>query len=122
MINRERWSTGMRLVAAYSEQLAEKLGLGRISVYMLNDITASFAACYGDKKLTFNIGRLGYSWFDNGINQRVDALVIHELAHDLASDHLSHEYHDALCSVGAKMKWIALTQPEFFKQFEGVRV
>ncbi len=120
-IPEDKWSSGMRLVALYSEQVAAKLGLGRISVKFLNDAMAGFAACYGSKELVYNVGRLGYRWFDDGINLAVDRLLIHELAHDMESDHLSHGYHYALCLIGAKMKQIALNQPEFFRQFEGVK-
>jgi hypothetical protein len=121
LIPYDKQSEGMKLIALYSERLADKLGIGTISVKFLNDVTAGFVACYGRKELMFNVGRLGYNWFNNGINRSVDELVIHELAHDICGDHLSHDYHDALCEIGAKMKWIALTQPEFFRQLEEAR-
>lgn len=114
----EKYTEGMRFVKGYALALAVRLGIGHIKVEFLNDITSPFLACYGSKRLMFNIGKLGYRWFDSGITAQVDELIIHEFGHDYAGDHLSEEFHDALCKIGAKMKRIAIESPEFFKQYE----
>jgi hypothetical protein len=36
--------------------------------------------------------------------------LLHEFAHEFASDHLSHEYHEAICSIAAKWLDAARTQ------------
>ena len=34
-------------------------------------------------------------------------LLIHEFVHEFSSDHLSSEYHEALCRIGAKLFAVA---------------
>lgn len=69
----------------------------------------------------FNLIRLGHKWFDQGLREEVDELLIHELAHYLASDHLSEEFHEALCEIGAKLKNLALRHPEKFREWTNER-
>jgi hypothetical protein len=67
--------------------------------------------------LIFNKMRLGNKWFERGINEEVDALLIHEFGHEYCGDHLSEEYYEALCILGARLKRLALDKPELFKPF-----
>lgn len=61
------------------------------------------ATCGPDGTLTFNVGSLGKAFFDlTGNRERIDALIIHEFGHLYSLDHLSREYYDALCSIGAR--------------------
>ena len=55
---------------------------------------------------------LGHRWFDQGATEEVDQLLIHEFGHQYSSDHLSEDYHDALCRLGAGMKRLAMEKPE----------
>ena len=48
--------------------------------------------------------------------QDLDALLLHEFAHEYESDHLSDAYHQAICRLGAKLKRLAIVNPEMFKQ------
>ena len=98
------------------EFLAQELLGVEISVIVANT-TDGFLACYGERELGFNLLRLGHAWFANGPTEAVDELLIHEFGHEMSHDHLSEEYHDALCSLGAKLKHLALTKPEAFKPF-----
>ena len=53
-----------------------------------------------------NIGRLGHQFLDaRGRDADIARirLLIHEFGHEYSSDHLSSEYHDALCRIGAKL-------------------
>jgi hypothetical protein len=77
--------------------------------------TNNFAACYGEGSLDFNLFRLGHKWFEQGISEDVDRLLIHEFGHQYSSDHLSEEYHEALCRLGARLKRLALEKPEALK-------
>jgi hypothetical protein len=61
---------------------------------------------------------LGYKWFEQGVTEEVDRLLIHEFGHQFFSDHLSHDYHEALCQLGAKLKRLALEKPEALRRFE----
>ena len=42
---------------------------------------------------------------------------IHEFGHEYSGDHLSSDYHEALCRLGAGLKKLALERPEAMKHF-----
>lgn len=111
------WSDGMRNIAAYCENLSETLIGRRIRVDFVNDINCSFRACFGQGLLIFNVGRLGYAWFMNGPTNDVNALYIHELGHSVESDHLSGNFHRALCDIGAKLASAVARDPNLFKKY-----
>ena len=78
-------------------------------------------ACYGPGLLEFNMASLGRRWFQEGINESVDALLIHELAHHFIGNHFHKEcceevpsgmFYDACCllSSQAEREW-------FFRYF-----
>jgi hypothetical protein len=111
----EKWSAGMKKVADYAVFLGKELMDVAMTVTFVNT-TNAFSACYaagGD--LHFNLFRLGHAWFEKGINEEVDRLLIHEFGHQYSGDHLSEEYHDALCLLGAKLKKLALEKPDVFR-------
>ena len=39
-------------------------------------------------------------------------MVIHEFGHHRADNHYSDEFHEACCELGAKLKQLAMEQPE----------
>jgi hypothetical protein len=49
----------------------------------------------------------------------VDRLFIHEFGHQYSADHLSEEYHEALSRLGARLKRLAVEQPDRIRQFMG---
>jgi hypothetical protein len=112
----DRWTPGMREVADYAVFLGQELLGVSITVSFVNT-TNNFSACYGPGDLHFNLFRLGHKWFEHGITEEVDRLLIHEFGHQWASDHLSEEYHDALCLLGARLKRLALEKPDALRQF-----
>jgi hypothetical protein len=116
VIPEERWTEGMKNIAGYAVFLARELMNVRLTVSVVHT-TNNFVACYGAGRLDFNLLRLGHRWFEQGASEDVDALLIHELAHEYSADHLSEEYHDALCKLGAGLKKLALERPEAMKYF-----
>ncbi|MCI0464143.1 MAG: hypothetical protein L0Z62_44990 [Gemmataceae bacterium] len=76
-----------------------------------------FLACYGAGRLDLNLLRLGERWFEQGANEEVDRLLLHEFGHQYSGDHLSDTYHDALCRLGARLKRLALDKPEALRSF-----
>ena len=98
------YSPGMARISSIVGNLGPRL-IGRsVRVHFLNDATVGAAAFYGNGELTFNVGRLGYAWFDQDPgSEHVVALVLHELAHERVSDHLSHAFHDECCHLGARL-------------------
>ncbi len=135
-VPRDKWTPAMRAVVAYSADVCRELTGGRVEVSVLSDITQSWAACYGSQGLVFNLGRLGHDFFNECVapetvstttstrpgvsvmrpTLRLNELLIHELGHHIESNHLDERYHDALCTLGAKMTRLALTKPELFRR------
>lgn len=126
-VPRDKWSPAMRAVVAYSADICRELTGSRVEVSILSDITESWGACYGSQGLVFNLGRLGHDFFNDciethaeakvsGLNPtvRLNSLLIHELGHAKAPNHLSEEYHEALCDFGAKLASLALRKPALF--------
>jgi hypothetical protein len=110
----EKWTPGMRAIADYAVFLGQELMGVAVRVRFVHT-TNNFAACYGPGKLDFNVFRLGYAWFEKGITQEVDSTLIHEYGHQYSGDHLSEEYHEALCRLGAKLKWLVLEKADQFR-------
>lgn len=110
------WTEGMRKIHAYTEALGKKLLDVEVSVRFVNT-TNGFAACWGCCQMDYNIFRLGKHWFDNGMSESVDALIIHEFAHHFESNHLDENYYKACCKLGARLKKLALENPKFFEEF-----
>jgi hypothetical protein len=101
----------------YAVFLGKELMDVAVKVSFVNT-TNNFLACYGPGDLHFNLFRLGYQWFENGVNVEVDSLILHEYGHKFSGDHLSEEYHEGLCLLGAKLKKLALEKPEELRRFQ----
>jgi hypothetical protein len=101
----------MRKVEQHALGIACEVLQREISVTFANDPGWPFAATYGPGRLTFNVGRLGRRWFDLEMNRvEIEKLLLHEFAHEFSSDHLSHEYHEAICAIAAK--WLEATRKQ----------
>lgn len=105
----EKLTDGERRMMAYAHELAVHLIGGEVRVKVVSEITANAAAWYSARTLTLNVGRLGHRWFDSPDQEQVDALLIHEFAHDRATNHLDHSFHDECCRLGAKMRTFTTT-------------
>ncbi len=116
VVSQEKWTDGMKNIAAYAVFLAREL-MGVGVVVSVVHTTNNFAACYGGGRLDFNLLRLGHRFFEQGASEDVDRLLIHEFGHETSGDHLSEDYHEALCRLGAGLKKLALEKPEAFQPF-----
>jgi len=121
-LNEVEWTAGIEQVVSYTKALARKLLGFEIEVVVHNNPKIMRDGAYGQRRLSFNVAHLGKQWFEKGITPEVDELVIHELAHEYASDHLSRSYNDACCRLAAKIKRLALDKPEFFAPFEAAQL
>lgn len=109
ILTEDQLSNGMKLIRAYAVRLAYAL-CKRALVVKFVHTTNGFSACCGRSgRLDFNVFRLGRKWFDYGITEDVDALLLHELAHLNVDNHLSEEFHTELCRLGAKLKRLDVT-------------
>jgi hypothetical protein len=111
----DKWTPGMKKIADYAVFLGQELMEVPITVTFVNT-TNNFSACYGPGDLHFNLFRLGHKWFEQGITEAVDELLLHEFGHQYAGDHLSEEYHEGLCKLGSRLKRLALEKPKAFRQ------
>lgn len=109
IVPEDKWSDGMRRVVAYAEALGIELLTYRPHVQIASDITLPAGAWFGGRTLTFNLGRLSRRWFDIPNQVDVDRLLIHEFAHDRVSNHLSEDFHEECCRLGAKMRHVTIT-------------
>jgi hypothetical protein len=116
LVPEEKWTDGMRNVAGYARLLAEELMGVKLTVSVVHT-TNNFVACYGGGRLDFNVFRLGHHFFEKGITEDVDELLLHEFGHEATGDHLSEEYHEALCRLGARLKRLALEKPDAIRRF-----
>lgn len=119
-IPRDKWTPDMGCRAIFCEELAVSLNLGRLEVVIVNEPKVYWQANFGRRgdgfRLCLNYGRLGKVWFAMPHHgEPVLSLLIHELAHAESSDHLSEEYHRALCNIGARVTMLALKQRELFE-------
>jgi hypothetical protein len=114
VVEPSKWTPEMKATVEYSRRIAKRLINREIAVTIASDVSWPFAATYGDGQLTYNLGRLGHKFFQGSLEAK-NKLLIHELGHDAASNHLSSEYHDALTLLGAKLTQLALEEPELFQ-------
>ena len=116
VVPEREWTDGMKNVVAYTQLLAKEL-MGVDLAVRIVDTTDRFEACYGKRRLDFNLHALGRNWFNDGATEKVDRLLIHEFGHEFSGDHLSEEYHEGLCRLGAGLKRLALEKPETMRAF-----
>ena len=85
-----------------------------VHVVIAREPTWPYGATYGKGRLVFNVSRCGRGFFEQGITDDVNRLLIHEFAHHYESDHLSEAYYKALADVGARLARLALKSPAMF--------
>lgn len=87
--------------ATYAKEFA-RFALGREIGVRFFESRATVAAQYDRScgELSYNLTRFPMPCGE----LEFDALLLHELAHDKVPDHLSHEYHEEICRLGAKLK------------------
>ncbi len=91
-------------VAEYAKFVARQVLQAEIQVTFAREPAWPYSATYGPGQLTFNVRRLGRNWFSLAENRlAIDELLIHEFGHHYSGDHLSDNYHAALCRIGAAM-------------------
>lgn len=121
-------SSGMIDIMEYTQGVAQRLLGKKITILFVKVPRRHcegkpWAACYGRGHLSsgsefhYNVGVLGRAWFDAGVTENVDSLIIHELGHEFESNHLSDGYYKALTKLGARLKAAALDDPKWFRKF-----
>lgn len=104
VISKEDQTEGMKKIISYVKLAALRmLHHNDLQVTLALEPKWPYNATYGKGHLVFNVGKLGYAFFEEGITARLNRLMIHEFGHHFSNDHLSSEYHDALCKLGARL-------------------
>lgn len=109
LIPRANWTDGMTAFARLARRLArELLSVTELEVRIVEQATWPFDATYGRRsaergELTLNLDRLKHPFFDEPPGEEQLQLLLHELGHHTAADHLSEEFHEALCALGARL-------------------
>jgi hypothetical protein len=98
----------MEAVERYAAELAQKILGQSIHTVLANDPSWGFRGTYGPGELVMNVAALGKDWFDLEANRpAIHEFLIHEFGHHFCSDHLSADYHKALCRLGAQIAELA---------------
>lgn len=87
---------------------------GSLRVDVYEDDGLPFKACFGNRTLGLNVASMRGefdAWHEDNYAPML-ALLIHEFAHHWSGDHLSAEYHRALCRIGATFALAPAPQPE----------
>jgi len=116
-IPQDKWTPGMRQLAEYVEGIGRELVGGLVVRIVRDSGNRRFSAWYGGQEITFNLQRVGHRFFNDfpANMERVNSLLLHEIAHERESDHLSDRYHSAICDFGARLTQLALDGPKLFK-------
>ena len=107
-------SQEQKRVGEYAKRIAKRILKIDIKVHFVSNPKAPMLACYGNRTLTFNVGRLNNGFFDKTVSKVTTDLIIHELGHENGW-HVEYDYHQLLTRLGAELTMLALTEPEFFK-------
>lgn len=108
-IEPDDWTPAMNELAAYARTVGKYLLGFEPDVEFANIVHfggghRDALAWWGGGAITFNLGRLGKKWPANASQEEVDELLIHEFAHEKATDHLSEAFYNACCRLGARLR------------------
>lgn len=125
-VPRDEWTPAEAWVIAHTERVGSALLETTVTSKLVHDGGQQYAACFGNRNVTFNRhGKrgLGKKWFgqraaEGPHSEKLNELLIHELGHHFSDDHLSADYHHALCRLGAKLARLAVESPELFLAVE----
>ena len=110
----EHYTKSIAEMVEHSKEMGERLLGINVKVTVVNEPQWPFAATWARStgELTYNLGRLGFKFFDSGIyNEQATALIIHEFAHNKeGSEHLSQTFYEECCRLGAK--WVSLMRSD----------
>lgn len=106
-IPEHEWTPEIKDTVQYCEAMARILIGHEICVEIANDRKWNFSGCYGDRRLIINYAAVGANWFCRKESRKhrmqIHEFLIHELGHEYCSDHLSSNYHEALCMLAARL-------------------
>jgi len=125
VIGEADWTPQERVVLRYAKRLTEALLDAPVWVKLVEVPRNQFLAAWCEgRELHLNRRAFGVKFFretalaledaDFGALEELNETLLHEAAHEYSGDHLSAEYHGAICRLGAKLGTLALTHPGLF--------
>ncbi len=127
VIPESEWTEGMRVIYEYTQGVAKRMSGKALIIRFVHwprREGGTWRACYGACHLLgmsmfdYNVGVLGRNWFDSGVTEDTDSLILHELGHEFCTNHADENYYRALTKLGARLKAAALAEPEWFRRFQ----
>lgn len=119
LIDPAAWTPQIRRVCGYMAWAGERLTGAPLTVHVTDDPDWRFrAACGPDRVLYLSVPQLGATWWAR-VGPLTDQLLIHEVAHVRVGNHLSHEYHEECCRLGARLVALALEDPQQMRRRRG---
>ena len=96
------------IVVDYAAMIGQHL-LGFVpTAKVVNTSDLSYLACYGSRQITFNMSALGKAWFSLRNQAEIDALLLHEFAHERISNHLSADWANEVARLGGVLRKLTL--------------
>lgn len=115
-LDEDAQSPGMKALGRAVHQIGLVLIGRQVRTLFVQSREASTLAQWSSGQMTFNVARLGKKWFEKGLVEDQLDLILHELGHSIASDHLSKAYNDALSKLGAKLALYVTEHPNFLTE------
>ena len=111
LLDKSKITKEMKKVISLAKRLHMKLFNQELNVEIFdckglggNSFLATYCKGTYGSDLSFYYRTLGKNWFDLKTNElEIMRLIIHEFGHYYSSDHLSKNYYDGLCKIGAKL-------------------
>lgn len=101
VIPRKDWKPEYELYYEWVRKLGVLLLGSPVETRFVREPNVSWRATFGGLLMALNVSKLGPLWWSE--QEEMLSLVLHELGHHYSGDHLSSDYHRAICDLGARL-------------------
>lgn len=96
VVSPSSYTPGQAALVNFTREVAKLLDI-RVEARIVSEpIALPHSAWYGGGVVTFNMGRLGRRWFEEPLERQHLNLIVHELTHVRAKDHLTREFSNEM--------------------------
>jgi hypothetical protein len=109
---------------SFAKALSLELISRSITVEFANDVGWGFGGCYGRGRLIVNVQAHGDDWFHGttaALLEQWIPFLVHELAHDKVSGHLTDAYHRECCRLAGMLAKSMYEKPALFTDLNRVQ-
>jgi hypothetical protein len=123
VIPRDKWTQGMKEVEAISRWFAKELRIHEDLLVTFGRPPQTWWMAAWGSGLTWNVTALKNRWFDTWYDHPTALLntLIHEFAHQGASNHLDEQFHKNCTRLGARMAMVMSTKARKIPHWKRVR-